>query len=36
MRKYKKGDKITSLDEFEKQEFVIVYNKTYHYEFDHS
>lgn len=30
MRKYKKGEPITNLDEFAKQEFVIVHNKTYH------
>ena len=31
MRKYKKGEPITSLDEFEKQEFVIVHERTYHW-----
>lgn len=31
MRKYKKGEPITSLDEFAKQVFVIVRDKTYHH-----
>ena len=30
VKKYKKGEPITNLDEFAKQEFVIVDNKTYH------
>ena len=30
MRKYKKGDLITSLDEFAQQEFVWMHDKVYH------
>ena len=30
-RKYRKGEKITSLDELAKQEFVYFHDKIYHY-----